>query len=178
MLIKEPMMKFASFVTALLCSSFALAQSVIGSFTFIKETDPLNDEDRSLIWTAETRDRERAGQLQFRCQQNNRTKQTDLYVTLKHGLNDFSFRENSTWLGLQYRLDSQRASSEWRSYFSEDRTRIYFADDARKALVKDAQTAQKAVLVLTSDVLAPQTYVFNLQELSAALRKLKCRVQN
>jgi hypothetical protein len=176
-LIKELTMKFAYLFAILLCSSLVLAQSVIGSFRFVKETDPLNDQDRSYIWTQETRDRERAGQLQFRCQENAQTKQTDLYVALQHGLAELRYDREKTQVRVQYRLDGQPASSNGLTYFSEDRARVYIADDVLKALVTGAQSAQKVTVVLTNAELSPQTYIFNLQEFTTALRKLKCRVQ-
>jgi hypothetical protein len=171
-------MKFWSGIAVVLLSGFVVAQSVVGSFRYVKETDPLNDEDRSYIWTQETRDGQRAGKLQFRCQQNNQTQKTDLFVALEHHLRLPEYYGQYARVRLQYRLDSQPASSNWLSYFSEDQTRVYIADEARKALVNDARKAQKMTVVVTGDELAPQTYTFNLEEFALAVGKLKCRVQN
>ncbi len=171
-------MKFAMVPVFVAIASLALAQSAIGSFRYIKETDPLNDEDRSYIVTSETRDAKRGGQLQFRCQQNSRSEKTDLFVTLEHGLKLPAYYSQYARVRWQYRLDNAPASSNWLSYFSEDQSRIYIADDARKDIINDGRRAQKITVVITGDEIAPQTYIFNLEEFGTALGKLKCRVQN
>jgi hypothetical protein len=171
-------MKFGLVAVFVVLASLSLAQSVIGGFRHVKETDPLNDEDRSYIVTGETRDAKRAGQLQFRCQQNSQTQKTNVFVALEHGLKLPRYYADYAKVRWQYRLDSQPASSNWLSYFSENQSRIYIADEARKDIVNDGRRAQKMTVVVTGDDLAPQTYIFNLEEFGTALGKLKCRVQN
>jgi hypothetical protein len=155
----------------------ALAQSGVGSFQYVKQTDVLNDQERSYIWTLESRDPKRAAQLQLRCQQNRQTQNTDLFVALQHNLKlpeSYGYDADVRW---QYRFDKNTASSNWLAYFSEDKTRLYLADEARADFVAQAKRAQRLVVVATADNLAPQTFQFNLERFTEALSKLKCKVQ-
>jgi hypothetical protein len=166
-----------SLVIVVILGAVALAQSVIGSFRYEKASDPLNDGDRSLIWTQESRDPKRAAQLQFRCQENNRSKVTDLYVALQHKLQLPEYYAQYSRVRWQYRFDSALASDNWLSYFSEDGSRIYMADNAREDFIKTAHKSQRLVVVITGDEIAAQTYQFNLDKFSDALAKLKCKVE-
>ena len=155
----------------------ALAQTAIGSFRYVKATDPLNDQDRSYLFTSESRDAKRGAQLQLRCQQNSRSKQNDLYIVLQHNLRLPDYYGSYAEVRWQYRFDSKPASSNWLSYFSEDQTRIYLTDEARADFVAQAKKSQRLVIVVTTNGLAPQTFQFNLEQLTEALAKLKCGIQ-
>ena len=161
----------------LMMAGVALAQTAIGSFRYVKQSDPLNDQDRSYLFTQESRDAKRGAQLQLRCQQNSRSQETDLYIALEHKLKLPNYYGTYAQVRWQYRFDSKPASSNWLSYFSEDQTRIYLTDEARADFVSQARKSQRLVIVVTGDDLAPQTFQFNLEQLTEALAKLKCSVQ-
>jgi hypothetical protein len=165
------------FLIALGLVSLAVAQSTIGSFTFNKQIDPLNDQNRNTISTLELGNPKRAAQLQLRCDQNSQTKRVDLYVTLEHNLkfvNDYWAYSQVRW---QYRFDGKPASAELLSYFSEDQSRIYLTDDTRADFVDQAKKSQRLVMVVTAEGFAPQTFSFRLEKFSEALAKLQCVVQ-
>ncbi len=166
-----------AYLMMVLLLSAALAQSSLGSFQYVKQTDPLNDAERSYILTTESRNAQRAAQLQFRCQENNRSKQTDLYVVLKHNLKLPAYYSSYGRVFWQYRFDSKTASAEWTSYFSRDQSLIYLTDDARASFIEQAKVSQRLVVVITGDEIDAQTYQFNLEKFSEALAKLKCKVQ-
>lgn len=166
----------AIFVALLTAGVFA--QSTIGSFVYVKQIDQLTDAEASYIWTQESRDPKRAAQLQWRCQQNNQTKQTDLFVALEHNLKLPNYYSSYARVRWQYRFDKNPASSEWLSYFSEDQTRIYLTDDTRANFIAQAKKSQRLVMVITGDEMMPQTFNFNLEKFGEALAKLKCKVQS
>ena len=100
-----------------------------------------------------------------------------MYVALQHKLklpSDYGYYTEVRW---QYRFDSKPASSNWLAYFSEDQTRIYLTDEARADFVAQAKKSQRLVIVVTTDGLAPQTFQFNLEQMTEALAKLKCSIQ-
>jgi hypothetical protein len=165
-------------VFAILLTASVLAQTRIGSFIYVKQTDQLTDAEASYIWTQESRDPKRAAKLQLRCQQNSQTKQTDLFIALEHNLKLPQYYSSYAQVRWQYRFDKNPASSEWLSYFSEDQTRIYLTDDARADFIAQAKKSQRLVMVVTGDEISPQTFNFNLEQLSEALAKLKCKVQS
>ncbi|NJK45938.1 MAG: hypothetical protein HC933_18250 [Pleurocapsa sp. SU_196_0] len=162
---------------AVVLGGMALAQTWIGSFAYTQKSDPLNDEDRSIIATF---DREavkgREAWLQWRCQKNSQSGKTDLFIALQHGLrvSDYAAYGGRVWW--QYRFDKQTASSEWLSYFSEDGSRVYLTDEARRAFIEAATKAQKLVVVLSFDGAEPQTFSFVLDQYAEARAKLKCDV--
>ncbi len=164
------------FVVLLMASVFA--QSNIGSFVYVKQTDQLTDAEASYIWTQESRDPKRAAQLQWRCQQNSQTKQTDLFITLEHNLKLPQYYSSYAQVRWQYRFDKNPASDNWLTYFSEDQSRIYLTDDTRADFVAQAKKSQRLVMVVTGDEIKPQTFHFNLEKFSEALAKLKCKVQS
>jgi hypothetical protein len=155
-----------------------LAQTWIGSFAYTQKSDPLNDEDRSLIATY---DREavkgREAWLQWRCQKNSQSGTTDLFIALQHGLrlSDYANYGGRVWW--QYRFDKEKASGEWLSYFSEDGSRIYLTDEARREFTNAATKAQRLTVVLNFENLEPQTYSFVLTNFNEARAKLKCNVE-
>ena len=161
----------------LMVSGAALAQTAIGSFRYVKQSDPLNDQDRSYLFTQESRDAKRGAQLQLRCQQNSRSRETDLYIALEHKLKLPNYYGTYAEVRWQYRFDGKAASSNWLSYFSEDQTRIYLTDEARADFVAEAKKSQRLVIVVTGDEIAPQTFQFNLEQVTEALAKLKCGVR-
>jgi hypothetical protein len=165
-------------VFAILLTASVLAQTRIGSFIYVKQTDQLTDAEASYIWTQESRDPKRAAKLQLRCQQNSQTKQTDLFIALEHNLKLSQYYSSYAQVRWQYRFDKNPASSEWLSYFSEDQSRIYLTDDARADFIAQAKKSQRLVMVVTGDEISPQTFNFNLEQLSEALAKLKCKVQS
>jgi hypothetical protein len=165
-------------VFAILLTASVLAQTRIGSFIYVKQTDQLTDAEASYIWTQESRDPKRAAKLQLRCQQNSQTKQTDLFIALEHNLKLPQYYSSYAQVRWQYRFDKNPASSEWLSYFSEDQSRIYLTDDARADFIAQAKKSQRLVMVVTGDEITPQTFNFNLEQLSEALAKLKCKVQS
>ena len=164
------------FVTLLMASG--LAQSTIGSFFYVKQIDQLTDADASYIGTQENRDPKRAAQLQWRCQQNNQTKQTDLFVALEHNLKLPQYYSSYAKVRWQYRFDKNPASNEWLSYFSEDQSRIYLTDNTRADFIAQARKSQRLVIAITGDEIPPQTFHFNLERFEEALAKLKCKVQS
>jgi hypothetical protein len=170
------MKRFLALVALLTASAFA--QTTIGSFVYIKQIDQLTDADASYISTQEIRDPKRAGLLQWRCQQNNQTKQTDLFIALEHNLNLPQYYSSYAKVRWQYRFDKSPASSEWLSYFSEDQSRIYLSDNARADFIAQAKKSQRLVMVITGDEITPQTFNFNLEKFEEALAKLKCKVQS
>ena len=115
--------------------------------------------------------------MQLRCQQNSRSKETDLYIALQHKLRLPNYYSQYATVRWQYRFDSKPASSNWLSYFSEDQTRIYLTDEARADFVAQAKKSQRLVIVVTADELEPQTFQFNLEQMTEALAKLKCSIQ-
>ena len=170
------MQRFLPLIALLTASAFA--QSTIGSFTYIKQIDPLTDSDASYISTQENRDPKRAALLQWRCQQNNQTKQTDLFVALEHNLTLPQYYSSYAKVRWQYRFDKNPSSSEWLSYFSEDQNRIYLNDGARADFIAQAKKSQRLVMVITGDEMTSQTFNFNLEKFGEALAKLKCKVQS
>ena len=170
------MKRFLALIALLMASAFA--QTTIGSFVYIKQIDQLTDADASYISTQEIRDPKRAGLLQWRCQQNNQTKQTDLFIALEHNLNLPQYYSSYAKVRWQYRFDKSPASSEWLSYFAEDQSRIYLTDGTRADFIAQAKKSQRLVLVITGDEITPQTFNFNLEKFGEALAKLKCKVQS
>jgi hypothetical protein len=165
------------FLSALALLGVTFAQSTIGSFSFNKQIDPIDDQNRNTISTVEIGNPKRAAKLQLRCEQNSQTKKVDLFVTLEHNLKFSHDDWRYSQVRWQYRFDGKPASPEWLSYFSEDQSRIYLTDDTRADFVDQAKKAQKLVMVVTGEGFAPQTFSFRLEKFPEALAKLQCSVQ-
>jgi hypothetical protein len=163
-------------IGALLCSS-VFAQSLTGSFRYVQKKDAINDVDNSYIYTNNLEKTNVGAQLQWRCQINSRTKKADLFVALEHQIPLPQYYKDYARVRWQYRFDKNAPSSEWLSYFSQDQSRIYIADDARQDFTDQAKRAQRLTIQITGDDLEPKVFSFSIQEFVPALAKLKCKIE-
>ncbi len=152
-------------VTFLTVFTYALAQTKIDDFFYTENLDPINDSDRSTVWTnAVDASSYKNPQLVWRC--------FDQRLEVIYSPDEYLGKDQD--ISVQYRFDGNNASSLQSWGFSTTGTAAFAKELQARIFTLAALKSQKVVMRVLDYSSEAYTYSFSLTGIKTVLAQLAC----